>query len=247
MIRLLFWQIVRKFAFLVPISGTRKMLRKKWDKKIEFAKLTRKAKFSVKKGNELILNRPAAAKIHVHGKGNKIVFRQANGEPLPLEISVTGDGNTIEIGENVHIDNLVSLKIIADNSCVKIGKDTALNCGELYLAENDSHIHIGAKCLFSWNTNLWCTDGHSVIDAQTKQRTNRGKFIEIGDHVWVGKDVKIGKNVKIASGCIVGWGSVVTKSFEEENCVIAGVPATVVKHGRTWDAAMPEDYDKRLK
>ena len=241
MIRLLFWQIVRKFAFLVPISGTRKMLRKKWDRKIEFAKLTRKAKFSVKKGNELILNRPAAAKIHVHGKGNKIVFKEANGEPLPLEISVTGDGNTIEIGENVHIENLISLRIIADNSRVKIGENTALNCGELYLAENDSLIAIGSECLFSWNTNLWCTDGHSIVDTQTKALTNRGKFIEIGDHVWVGKDVKIGKNVKIASGCIVGWGSVVTKSFEEENCVIAGVPAAVVKRGRTWDAAMPED------
>lgn len=247
MIHLLFWQIIRKFTFLIPCSRARKALRKAWDKKIEFAKLECQAKFSVKKGNELALARPAAAKIHVHGKDNKIIFREANGEPLPLEISITGDGNTIDIGENVHIDNLVSLKIIADNSRVKIGKGSALNCGELYIAESGSRIHIGDQCLFSWNTNLWCTDGHSIIDPQTNALTNKGKFIEIGDRVWVGKDVKIGKNVKIASGCIVGWGSIVTKSFEEENCIIAGVPATIVKRGRTWDIAMPEDYDKRLK
>ena len=247
MIRLLFWQIVRKFAFLVPVSGTRKALRKEWDKKIEFAKLTRNAKFSVKKGNKLILNRPAAAKIHVHGKGNKIVFREANGEPLPLEISVTGDGNTIEIGENVHIDDIVTLNIMADNTSFRIGPATRLNRVDFRINENGSSIVIGKDCIFSWGVDIWCTDGHSIVDAQTQKLTNRGKFIEIGDHVWIGKDVKIGKNVKIASGCIVGWGSVVTKSFEEENCVIAGVPANVVKHSRTWDAAMPEDYDKRLK
>lgn len=247
MIHLLFWQIIRKFTFLIPCSRARKALRKAWDKKIEFAKLECQAKFSVKKGNELALARPAAAKIHVHGKDNKIIFREANGEPLPLEISITGDGNTIDIGENVHIDKFVSLHITANGTFFRIGSNTTLNGVDFRMNENNSHTIIGSNCIFSWGVDVWCTDGHSIIDPQTNALTNKGKFIEIGDRVWVGKDVKIGKNVKIASGCIVGWGSIVTKSFEEENCIIAGVPATIVKRGRTWNIAMPEDYDKRLK
>ena len=85
------------------------------------------AKFSVKKGNILNLERPAAAKIHVHGKNNKIIFKQGK-TPLPLEISITGNGNTIEVGENVHIENEVSLKIIADNTFTHILSYTSAAC-----------------------------------------------------------------------------------------------------------------------
>lgn len=243
MITLLLLKIARSFTFLVPVSRIRKTLRKDFSQKIEYSKLKRRAKFSVKKGNILALERPAAAKIHVHGKNNKIIFKQGK-TPLPLEISITGNGNTTEVGENVHIENEVSLKIIADNTFTQIGDRTALNRGDFYLAEDDSRILIGTDCLFSWNVDLWCTDGHSIIHPESRIRTNKGMFIEIGDHVWIGKDTRIGKNVKIASGCIVGWASIVTRSFEEENCIIAGVPAKIVKRDRTWDVAMPNDYDR---
>ena len=48
---------------------------------------------------------------------------------------------------------------------------------------------------------------------------NYAESIEIGRHVWVGKDVKIGKNVRIADNSIVGWGSIVTKRFDEPNVI----------------------------
>jgi len=42
------------------------------------------------------------------------------------------------------------------------------------------------------------------------------------------------KNVTIPNECIVGAGSVVTKRFDKEYCVIAGNPARVVRENVQW-------------
>ena len=63
---------------------------------------------------------------------------------------------------------------------------------------------------------------------------NKGKFCEIGKHVWIGHDASICKNVRIADNSIIGAHAVVTKSFSEKNSVIAGNPAKIVKQGVEW-------------
>ncbi len=73
---------------------------------------------------------------------------------------------------------------------------------------------------------------------------NFAESIEIGRHVWIGRDVKVGKNVRIADNSIVGWGSIVTRRFDEPNVIIAGNPAKVIKRGINWDR---KSIDKYLK
>lgn len=75
---------------------------------------------------------------------------------------------------------------------------------------------------------------------------NYAESIEIGRHVWVGKDDKIGKNVCIADNSIVGWGSIVTKRFDEPNVILAGIPAKVVKRGVNWDRKCINKYVKGI-
>lgn len=53
--------------------------------------------------------------------------------------------------------------------------------------------------------------------------------IIIGDNCWLGADSILLSGVKLAEHTIVAAGAVVTKSFEDGNCVIAGVPAKMVK------------------
>lgn len=88
--------------------------------------------------------------------------------------------------------------------------------------------------MISWGIDIWCTDAHTVTDLEGNP-INFSKSIEIGDHVWIGRDVKIGKNTKISNDSIIGWGSIVTKKFEDTNVVIAGNPAKIVKRNINWD------------
>jgi acetyltransferase-like isoleucine patch superfamily enzyme len=55
------------------------------------------------------------------------------------------------------------------------------------------------------------------------------KPIEIESFCWLGANVVVLPGVKLAEHTIVAAGAVVTKSFLEGDCVIAGVPARVVK------------------
>ena len=50
----------------------------------------------------------------------------------------------------------------------------------------------------------------------------------IGDDVWIGGNCTILPGVTIGSNVIVAAGAVVTKDVPD-NCVVAGVPARVVK------------------
>jgi acetyltransferase-like isoleucine patch superfamily enzyme len=53
--------------------------------------------------------------------------------------------------------------------------------------------------------------------------------ITIGDYSYVGSEIRIAPGGAIPPKCIVGIGSVITKKFEDEYVLIAGVPAKAVK------------------
>lgn len=55
------------------------------------------------------------------------------------------------------------------------------------------------------------------------------KEVFIGDGCWIGMNAVVLPGVRLGPRTTVGAGSVVTKSFEQGNCVIAGNPARVIK------------------
>lgn len=58
--------------------------------------------------------------------------------------------------------------------------------------------------------------------------------IVVGDHVWIGSNVTVLKGAVIPRGCVVGSGAVVTRAFTEENALLAGNPARVIRRGVAW-------------
>lgn len=53
--------------------------------------------------------------------------------------------------------------------------------------------------------------------------------VTIGDYSYVGSEIRIAPGGAVPSMCIVGIGSVITKRLVQQNTLIAGVPAAVVK------------------
>lgn len=176
---------------------------------------------------------------------------------------VKGDNNNVEMGTVIircsSILGMTGLKLIvgqlpglgagvsrtASGCSVRIGDRVVINGATVYLQEDGSHVYIGDDSQISWGVDIWCTDAHTITDLRGAP-VNYADSIEIGRHVWVGKDVKIGKNTRIADDSIVGWGSIVTKCFDEPNVIIAGIPAKVVKSGVNWDRKCINKYLKGL-
>jgi serine O-acetyltransferase len=51
---------------------------------------------------------------------------------------------------------------------------------------------------------------------------------QLGDKVYIAPGAKIYGNISIPNNTAIGANAVVNKSFEEENTVIAGIPAKVI-------------------
>ena len=201
------------------------------------------------------------SKIMIKGAGNQVIRKLRDDEYADdallnkgISVSVIGNNNTVELDKlkvNYYPEkNMEGLKInigggpddwlekevfrTADECRVSIGENTQFNGTMIYLQDNGSYVEIGKNSMFSWGIDIWCTDAHTIYESDGTI-LNEGKYIEIGDRVWVGKDVKIGKNTRICSGSIVGWGSIVTRAFDEERILIAGVPAKKIKENVSWD------------
>jgi acetyltransferase-like isoleucine patch superfamily enzyme len=67
---------------------------------------------------------------------------------------------------------------------------------------------------------------HNILDFN-KHITE--KQIKIGDNCWIGANAVILPGVELGDHIIVAAGAVVSKSFLEENCIIGGVPANIIK------------------
>lgn len=67
---------------------------------------------------------------------------------------------------------------------------------------------------------------HNFID---NAKYDPARPIRIGKYCWIGKNANILPEVVLGDFTIVGAGAIVTKSFEEGYCVIAGNPAKKIK------------------
>ena len=177
------------------------------------------------------------------GKGNIIPF-----VPKGVQIEIYGDNNKVEIDPSVKrwngriVIGNPGTNTPTHNCLVRIGKNSDSNGVWIDLLEDNSAVIIGNNCMLSWNIHIFASDSHTIYDAKTKKLLNWGKEIIIGDNVWVAMDCTVLKNSFIAKNCVVGASAVVAGKFTEENCVIAGNPAKVVKRGVAWDRRMPKEY-----
>lgn len=86
-------------------------------------------------------------------------------------------------------------------------------------------IEIGDYCLFGPNVGL-ISANHDPMDPK---KHLAAPPIKLGDHCWIGMNAVVLPGVVLGPRTSVGAGSVVTGSFPEGNCVLAGNPARVIR------------------
>ena len=103
-----------------------------------------------------------------------------------------------------------------------------------------SSITIGRGVVISERVVIRDSDNHAITSTvngvAAEPRSDEKPIVApivIQDHVWLGMNVILLKGVTIGEGAIVAAGSIVTKDVPP-HCLVAGVPAKVVKTDVTW-------------
>lgn len=156
-------------------------------------------------------------------------------------------GATLKIGNHVTIkssflSNLVGLysrTIIvtrAPGAVIEIGDNVGISGATIYARKG---IYIGENTCVGGNCKILDNDFHP-IDVEERLRLLNDvhggdaadliptREIHIGKNCFLGCNSIILKGTVLGDGCVVGAGAVVSGKFED-NCVIAGNPAKVIK------------------
>ncbi len=173
-------------------------------------------------------------RITIDGNENQLVCSGCHIEST--SISITGEGNTVEI-ENGVVLRSSKLIVRGSNCAVSIGKGSTFGGVRIIAVGEGSVIVIGENCLFSDNIELWASDTHPIYDEGSNIINPEG-VINISDRVWVGSRAVILKNVTIGTDSVVGLATVVTKNVPASS-VVVGNPGRVVQKGVTWGLDYP--------
>ena len=111
---------------------------------------------------------------------------------------------------------------------IKIGNNVGISGATIYAHEK---IEIGDDCLIGANVKIIDNDFHPIDPVARKNNDSNipHKPVIIGNNVFIGMNSIILKGTVIGDNCVIGAGSVVHGKFED-NCVIAGNPAKVIKN-----------------
>lgn len=147
---------------------------------------------------------------------------------------------SIEIGEqftlmSTFLSNTVGMNhrsviVARGEGKIIIGDRVGLSGPTVYAFDR---IEIGDDSIIGINTMIMDCDMHPVDPAtrlkNKNDKPNVGKRpVTIGKNVFIGCNCIILKGSEIGDNCVVGAGSVVSGKFED-NCLIGGNPARVVK------------------
>ena len=143
----------------------------------------------------------------------------------PFALIVNCANGCVSFGDNVRVSPFVFI----DPGCGKIviGSNCSINPSCVIYGHGD--LTIGDSVRIAAGTII-IPANHQFgdLDVPIHRQGLSLKGIKIDDNVWIGSGSRILDGVHIGTGCVIGAGSVVTKSLPP-NSVAVGVPARVIR------------------
>ncbi len=209
------------------------------------------------------------ALISIKGNNNIIEIEENFACREKLSLRIEGNNNRVHIGKNFYCHTNCDLTFYANNSLlnfrddihvyisievesfggkdnltIDVGNRTTFMNTHITCFEDNSSVIIGEDCIFSYDTVLYNTDGHPIYAIDGDEPLNRASHIKLGNHLWIAHSAVVLKNVELADNIIIGRNALVTKSFMQKNCVLAGLPAKIVKENVRWELQFPKPGQK---
>jgi acetyltransferase-like isoleucine patch superfamily enzyme len=144
------------------------------------------------------------------------------------DITLLNIGGRLNVNGNFSIGRGCRFDI-GEDAVVNIGNNSYINPLSTFIIMHG--LDIGDNCAISWECQFLDESFHEIHYEGKKEHEHK---ITIGDHVWIGSRVSIYNGSTIPNGCVVASNSVVKRVFSEENALIAGNPATIIKHNINW-------------
>lgn len=155
-----------------------------------------------------------------------------------LPVIVCTKNSSLSLGDGVvcvssFLSNLVGLyqrSIIMARAGAKVVLEDDVRMSGVTIYSRES-IRIGKHTSIGGNVKIFDHDFHPIDPQERLAHPNSGmktKPVDIGENVFIGCNAIILKGSKIGNNCVIGAGSVVAGEFED-NCVIAGNPARVIR------------------
>ena len=170
-------------------------------------------------------------KIKSYGKNNQLVIDDFT-RVVDCTVTFHGSNNRIHLAGKSLLHDMHFYTEKNGNE-ITVGYHNLIHGPVELAAMEGTRIDIGEDCMVSGNTAFRTGDSHSITDLSGK-RINRSQDIKIGDHVWICQKVSCMKGVVVPDHCVVAATSTLCKKYEEPHCILAGVPARVVKREIDW-------------
>lgn len=140
-------------------------------------------------------------------------------------------GKKGQIEFNGYAEFAEGISIRCEYGKISFGKNFSANKNCCFNCEYD--MKIGDDVLLGWNINFRDTDGHDVY-IDNKKSENQKKVV-VGNHVWICSYVDLLKGAEIGNESVVAWKSCVIKPLNQDNCLIGGSPAKILKENIKWN------------
>lgn len=198
-------------------------------------RVTRLANYADAEGNRI--EYPGAIEeniqIKLTGSNNRLVV-DPGARLGKLTIDFDCDNGLVQIGASKGVPAFSAAIRVGQDSSVLIGSNVSTTTTVTMSATEGTTIRVGDDVMFASENQVRADDGHPIFDVRTGDRVNVSRSITIGNHVWLARHAVVLGGAEIGDGSVIGYGSIVTRNVPN-NCIAAGVPATVIRRDIAWE------------